>query len=160
MLRTDADLAAEDLAEVTELGVEVLVVPVHLLEALDKDARGLNILATWLSSDSVEVVRQSSRHEASLDAREPEFRRSRLLGILNALEHDESIVKVLEEWPANSESTDDHLPLDADLARTNVLLVVVSYVEVTGRPGKVSNVDHAVGIVLCGGSSELHSEKM
>ena len=159
VLWTDAHLATKDLAVVAELGIQVLVVPVQLLETFDKDACCLNILATGLSSNGVQIVGKRPGHETSLDSRESELLCC-LLGILNALEHYESIVEILEEWSAKNQSTQDHLPLDANLARTNVLLVVVGHVQVAALSGKVCNVDHAVCVVLRSGSSELHDENL
>jgi len=108
----DGDLAAQDLAEGAELGVQVRVVPLQAFEALDEDGSRLDVLTTWLSADGMQVVRQGPTHH-SLDDGEPVLL-SGLACLLDGFEHHEGVVELLEEWS-----------LDADLAGTNILLVEV-----------------------------------
>ena len=113
VFQVDGDLAAQDLAERAELRVQVLVVPLQVLEALHEDGGRLDVpLTTWLSADGMQVVRQGPTHH-SLDRGESEL----FCGLarhLDGLEHHEGVVEVLEQRP-----------LDADLAGTHVLLVEV-----------------------------------
>lgn len=95
---SDGDLAAQDLSEGAELGVEILVVPVRLLEALDEDGSALDVSATWFSSDGVHVVGENPAHVSSLDPGIPVVLHC-LLRILDAVEHDEGVVVMLEERP-------------------------------------------------------------
>ena len=99
VIMIDRHLAAENLAEIAELGVEILSVPAKFLEALHKYRGGLDVTTTGLASDGVQVVGQGSAHETTFNARESEFCRC-LFSILDALKHDERIVEVLEEWSA------------------------------------------------------------
>ena len=73
VVRLDGDLAAEDLAELTEFGVEVFMIPLEWLEAPHVDTGRLDIAAARLPADRVQVVRQSAAHQRSFDAREAEL---------------------------------------------------------------------------------------
>jgi len=92
---TDGDLAAEDLAVGAELGVQVLVVPAGLFEALNKNGSALNISASWLTSDGVHVVRKHTAHETVFDSWISVILNC-LLGVLDRVKHDECIVAMLE----------------------------------------------------------------
>lgn len=135
MVWSDGDLAAQDLSEGAELGVEILVVPVRLLEALDEDGSALDVSATWFSSDGVHVVGENPAHVSSLDPGIPVVLHC-LLRILDAVEHDEGVVVMLEERP-----------FDANLARANILLEIVTEIQVPCGLWKISDVDHLVGVV-------------
>ena len=74
------------------------MVPVGRLEALDEDGSALQVSATWLSSDGVHVVGEDPAHVACLDPGIPVVLH-RLLGILDAVEHDKGVVVMLEQWP-------------------------------------------------------------
>ena len=93
---SDGDLAAQDLSEGAEPCIEILVMPVRLLEALDEDGSALDVSATWLSSDGVHVVGENPAHVSSLDPGIPVVLHC-LLRILDAVEHDEGVVVVLEQ---------------------------------------------------------------
>ena len=66
--------------------------------ACDEDGSALDVSASWFSSDSVHVVGENSAHVACLDPWIPVVLHC-LLRILNAVEHDESVVVVLEQRP-------------------------------------------------------------
>jgi len=91
----DGHLAAEDLPKSAKLCIEILVVPVGFLESFDEDGGALDVSAAWLSSDGVHVVRENSAHATCLDPGMPVLEHG-FLCILNAIEHHEGIIEVLE----------------------------------------------------------------
>lgn len=94
------------------------MVPLHFFKAFDEDRGALNIFATWLTSDCMRVVWKRSAYLSRLDEGISVFLYS-FLGIFDGLEHDKSVVELLEKWP-----------LDANLARANILLKVVTEIQV------------------------------
>lgn len=98
MIWLDGNLAANDLAELTEVGVKIIVVPFSGLKSFDEDGSALNVTTTWISSDGMKVVRQSSALHVTFNLREPEVSDC-LLGILDAVEHYKCVVEVFEERP-------------------------------------------------------------
>jgi len=117
------DFAAEDLSELAELDVEVLMSPVCSLESSHKNRGALHIFATWFSSDCMQIVRQGSAHESTLDPRVPVLF-DRPLSILDCVEHHKSVVEGFEKGP-----------FDADLAWSDIFLVEVAQIEVSGVSG-------------------------
>lgn len=59
----------------------------------------------------------------------------RSLGIFDGVKHDKSVVEWLEQWS-----------LDANLARSDMLLVVVSQVKVGSVSGKITDENHLVSV--------------
>ena len=74
------------------------MVPLHFFKAFDEDGSALNVFASWLTSDGVRVVGKSPADLAGLDHWVSEFIHS-LLRIFNVLEHDKSVVELLEKRP-------------------------------------------------------------
>ena len=134
------NFAAQDLSKAAELGVEVLVSPLAVLKPLDEDAGTLHIFASWLTTNRMKVVRESSAHRSALDLWIPMLLYGSL-GIFNGVKHYKCVVEVLEQGS-----------LDADLAGTNMLLIVVCDVKIGCVSRKVGDEDHLVSIFGCNSS--------
>ena len=96
MLAVNRNFAALDFTILAKLGVEVLMSPLHFFKSFDENGSALDVLASWLTSDGVSVVRQCSAHESSFDTWVPVLLCS-LLRHLDGLEHHEGIVETLEK---------------------------------------------------------------
>jgi len=98
MVSVDRDFAAQDLSELAELDIQILMRPRSCFEASDEDGGALHIFATWFSSDSMQIVWESSAHESTLDSWVSVLLDC-LLGILDGVKHHKCVVEGFEQWP-------------------------------------------------------------